>query len=58
MKVAEPTIERLVQYHRLLETLREELITLVENAINKGLTSDDVAFELADLAKTVNSYDR
>lgn len=24
MKVAEPTIERLVQYHRLLETLREE----------------------------------
>ena len=41
-----------------LETLREELITLVENAINKGLTSDDVAFELADLAKTVNSYDR
>lgn len=24
MRVAEPTIERLVQYHRLLETLREE----------------------------------
>lgn len=24
MKVAEPTIERLVQYHRLLETLKEE----------------------------------
>ncbi|MDR1885913.1 MAG: redox-sensing transcriptional repressor Rex, partial [Synergistaceae bacterium] len=24
MKVAEPTIERLVQYHRLLETLRDE----------------------------------
>ena len=24
MKVAEPTIERMVQYHRLLETLREE----------------------------------
>lgn len=41
-----------------LEILREELITLVENAIKKGLTSDDIAAELADLAKTVNSYDR
>ena len=41
-----------------LEILRDELTTLVENAIKKGLTSDDIAFELADLAKTVNSYDK
>ena len=43
---------------RALEILRQELTTLVEKAINKGLTSDDIAAELADLAKTVNSYDR
>lgn len=32
MKIAEPTVERLVQYHRLLETLRSEGHTLISSS--------------------------
>jgi hypothetical protein len=39
MKVAEPTIERLVQYHRLPETLREiDVLILAAPAIGSAFS--------------------
>lgn len=52
MKVAEPTIERMVQYHRLLETLREE----GRRVISSRQIGDMLGFKASQVRKDLSYF--